>query len=131
MSGKEICLPGYKTLPFSQVVRGGDFLFVSGQSAYDPDKKEMEARGVAAETDVILRRIADLLQRCGSSLADVVKVNAYLRDPAGFATFNAVYRGFFPSGPPARTTVAVGFVGDFMVEVDVIAYAPRERAAQA
>ena len=66
------------------------------------------------------RNVQSILEAAGSSLEDVVKVNAYVTDLTRFAEFNEVYREFFSQDPPARTTVAVGLLG-FLVEVDCIA----------
>jgi 2-iminobutanoate/2-iminopropanoate deaminase len=67
-----------------------------------------------------LRNVQTILEAAGSSLNDVVKVNAYVTDLTRFAAFNEVYKEFFQNDPPARTTVASGLLG-FLVEIDCIA----------
>jgi 2-iminobutanoate/2-iminopropanoate deaminase len=83
--------------PYSHAVVSGGFVFVSGQGPVDPATGNM-----------------------GSSLDDVVKVNAYVTDLTRFAEFNEVYKEFFRHEPPARTTVATALLG-FLVEIDCVA----------
>jgi 2-iminobutanoate/2-iminopropanoate deaminase len=66
------------------------------------------------------KNVQTILEAAGSSLDDVVKVNAYVTDLTRFAEFNEVYKEFFPDDPPARTTVATALLG-ILVEVDCIA----------
>jgi len=112
--------------PYSPVIRAGDFVFVSGQGPIDPATDKMSYGDIQHETRVTLGNIKRLLEAGGASLADVVKVNVYLRDGAHFPAMNEVYKEFFGEQRPTRTTVAVAFADPKMlVEIDCIAYCPR------
>jgi 2-iminobutanoate/2-iminopropanoate deaminase len=85
------------------MVRGGAFLFVSGLTAADPTSGGHLPGTTAAETDQILKNLQALLEKAGSSLARVVKVNVLLHSMLEAANMNEVYAGYFPDPPPART----------------------------
>jgi len=111
---------------YSQAVRAGDFLFLSGQIAIDPATKEVVAGGIEAETRRVLDNLTAVLEAGGATRADVVKITAYLADMQDFAAFNAVYVSYFPEQPPARATVAVaGLPRGVRVEIDAIALVAR------
>jgi 2-iminobutanoate/2-iminopropanoate deaminase len=105
--------------PYSHAVVANGFVFVSGQGPVDPETGAMPD---AFEDQVrqTLRNVQMILEAAGSSLDDVVKVNAYVTDLTRFAEFNEAYKEFFRHDPPARTTVAASLLG-FLVEVDCIA----------
>ena len=105
--------------PYSPAVVVNGFVFVSGQVPFDPETGELPD---AFEDQVrqTLRNLQAVLEAAGSSLEDVVKVNAYLSDLTRFAQFNEVYAGFFRHDPPARTTVGAALLG-FLVEIDCVA----------
>ena|ERR1700736_773591 len=111
-------------LPYSRVVRAGDFVFVSGQIGVGPDGK-IVAGGIEAETRRALERVGEALALAGCTLADVVKATAYLSDASDFGKFNKAYGEFFPESAPARTSVASPLVIDAKVELDMIAYRPQ------
>jgi 2-iminobutanoate/2-iminopropanoate deaminase len=100
--------------PYSHAVVANGFVFISGQGPVDPETGAMPD-AFADQVRQTFRNVQTILEAAGSSLEDVVKVNA----------FNEVYREFFSHDPPARTTVAVGLLG-FLVEVDCIAVLPEE-----
>lgn len=109
-------------VPLSHGVRAGDLLFVSGQVATGPDGAVLVG-DFEAEVNSAIDNVEAVLQAGGASLADVVKIGAYLSNAALFARFNEVYARRIVSGPPARTTVVVGFGHpDVRVELDAIAY---------
>jgi 2-iminobutanoate/2-iminopropanoate deaminase len=111
---------------YSQAIRAGDFLFLSGQIALDPATGERVPGGIEAETRRVLDNLSAVLEAGGASLADVVKVTVYLADMLDFAAFNAVYVSYFPDQPPARATVAVGGLPrGVCVEIDAIAWLSR------
>lgn len=110
-------------LPYSRVVRAGDFVFVSGQVGVDAQGQVVPG-GIEAETRRILERVAEALALAGCTLADLVKVTVYLADRNDFARFNEAYAAFFPKDPPARTTVVTDLLIDVKVELDVVAYKP-------
>ena len=87
----------------STVVRGGDFLFVRGLTAIDPQSGERVRGTTASETRQILTHLKQLLEAAGSSLEKVVKVNVWLHSVLEAPNMNEVYAAFFPDPPPART----------------------------
>ena len=95
-----------------------------GQGLADPETGTMPD-AFADQVRQTLRNVQTILEAAGSSLENVVKVNAYVTDFTRFSEFNEVYKEFFSHDPPARTTVAVGLLG-FLVEVDCIAALPQE-----
>jgi 2-iminobutanoate/2-iminopropanoate deaminase len=108
--------------PYSQAIAADGWLFLSGQVALDPASGQLVAGDVGAQTERALLNLQGVLEKAGASLADVVRCTVYLRDMADFAAMNAVYARFFPSEPPARSTVAVaGLPKDARVEIDAIA----------
>jgi 2-iminobutanoate/2-iminopropanoate deaminase len=108
--------------PYSQGVKAGGFLFLSGAIALDPATGEMCKEGVAAETEVVMNNIAALLAASGLGFNDVVKTVIYLADMGDFATVNEIYGRRFPENPPARVTVEVkGLPRGAQVEIEVTA----------
>src|SRR5438132_57867 len=95
--------------PYSPAVRAGDFIFVAGQLAVDPETNQYVAGDIQHETRVTLNNIKRILEGAGSSPADVVRVSVFLADGSDFAKFNEVYAEFFSAGKPARTTVVCRF----------------------
>lgn len=89
--------------PASTVVRGGDFLFVSGLVAVDPQSGERVHGMTVSESRQILTNLRQLLEAAGSSLDKVVKVNVLLHSMLEAPNMNEVYARFFPDPPPART----------------------------
>ena len=110
--------------PYSQGIKAGGFVFVSGQVALDPATGTLVAGDVAAQTERVLKNLQAIVEAAGSDLARVVKATVYLRSMADFAAMNEVYAKYFKGEPPARATVAVaGLPKDALVEIDVIAEA--------
>jgi len=110
--------------PYSQGIKAGGFVFVSGQVALDPKTGEMVGDDVAAQTDRVLQNLRAVVEAAGSDLDRVVKTTVYLRSMADFAAMNEVYKRYFKNEPPARATVAVaGLPKDALVEIDLIAEA--------
>ncbi|MCG8348212.1 MAG: RidA family protein [Chloroflexales bacterium] len=127
MSTKKVIAPGLARLPaFCHAVVAGDFIFVSGTLGTKPDSLELVAGGVGPETTQALRNIEVILQACGASLADLVKVNVFLADIQAFSEMNAAYLAVMGADPPARITVGrVEFALGAAVEIDGIAYKPQ------
>ena len=110
--------------PYSQGIKAGGFVFVSGQVALDPKTGEMVGADVAAQTERVLQNLQAIVEAAGSDLDRVVKTTVYLRTMNDFAAMNEVYRKYFKNAPPARATVAVaGLPKDALVEIDVVAEA--------
>lgn len=109
--------------PYSQGVKAGGFLFLSGSIALDPASGEMVHGGVAAETERVMQNIGALLAASGLGFGDVVKSTIYLTNMADFAVVNGIYGGYFKENPPARSTVEVkGLPRGATVEIEVTAY---------
>jgi len=112
--------------PYSQAVRVGDFLFLSGMVAINPATGKVEETDVSSQTRRIMENARAVLEAAGLSFEHVVKATVYLANPDDFAAMNEVYSQYFPQNPPARTTVAAHFPRkEFLVEIDFIAYVGR------
>ena len=112
--------------PYSQgVVTSGRLLFVAGQTPKDPGSGTMPTE-FRAQVERCLQNVKAIVEAAGASMADVVKVNAYLADLANFTAFNEIYATFFTQPWPARTTVgAVLPGGAVQVEIDVVVSLPK------
>ena len=106
---------------YSQGLRVGDFIFVSGQGPLDPETGKIVGETVEEQTSLVLENIKAILEAGGATMADVVKVTAHLSDLGLFERFNSVYATYFPDPKPTRTTVGSQLLG-ILVEVDAIAY---------
>jgi len=110
--------------PYSQAIRASGFVFVSGQVAIDPTTQQVISGDVAAQTERVLRNLAAILKGAGTGLEKVVRSTVFLKNMGDFAAMNEVYGRYFPSAPPARSTVEVARLPkDVLVEIDVIALA--------
>lgn len=105
---------------YSQGSRIGPVLAVAGQVGIDPQTGDVDNE-VGAQTDQALRNVQAVLEAAGSSLDDVVRVDAYLTDPADLAAYNKVYARWFQPSPPARTTVFVRLAQGLKVEITALA----------
>lgn len=107
--------------PYSQAVALGDLLFCSGQIPLTPQATLVEG-DITVQTRQVLTNLKALLEAGGSSLAHVLKTTVFLADMNEFAAMNSVYAEFFPSAPPARSTVQVARLPrDVRVEIEAIA----------
>ncbi|RJR42934.1 MAG: RidA family protein [Desulfobacteraceae bacterium] len=93
--------------PYSQAIRVGDLLFVSGQVAIDPATGKLSQGGAGEQAAVIMENLKAVLEAEGLEFNDVVKTTIFMTDMADFAEVNKIYGGFFRSDPPARSTVQV------------------------
>ncbi len=116
---------GQSHVPLSPAVRAGDFVFVSGQVPVDENGVLVDG-DVQAQTRRVLDNLSAALALAGARLDQVVKTLVVLTDAADFAAFNQAYREYFPSLPPARTTLAAQLMIDAKVEIEAVAYAPRD-----
>lgn len=108
--------------PYSQAIKAGSLLFVSGQIPIDPATGAMIDGDVAAQTHRVLQNIGAILQAAGTSLDAVVRTTVYLADMDDFTAMNEVYATYFSSPAPARATVqAARLPKDSRVEIDVVA----------
>ena len=111
--------------PYSHAVRAGDFIFVSGQAAMNPETKQPEHGTAASETRRTLENVKAILNAAGADLSDVVKCSVFLTDIRDFAEMNEVYGEYFGDTKPARTTVQATLPAlGLKVEVDCVAYKP-------
>jgi len=108
--------------PYSQAIKAGGFVFVSGQIPIDPQTGQFVAGGITEQTERVLRNVSAVLEAAGSGLDQVVKTTVFLADMKEFAAMNEVYGRFFIGAPPARATVAAaGLPRDARVEIEAIA----------
>jgi 2-iminobutanoate/2-iminopropanoate deaminase len=108
--------------PYSQAVRSGNLVFLSGQIPLDPETGHVVEGDAAVQTARVLQNLSAILEAAGSSLGQVVKATVYLKDMADFAMMNEVYARFFADCPPARATVeAARLPRNVSVEIDLIA----------
>lgn len=107
--------------PYSQAIVSGNFIFVSGQIAIDPETSKIVKGDVEAQTTRILENIKNILDSVNLGLKDVVKTTIFLRDINDFQAFNRVYNKYFENNPPARTTVQANLMDGFLIEIDAIA----------
>ena len=108
--------------PYSQGIRAGSLLFVSGQVPIDPATGNIVEGDIAAQTHRVLRNIREILEAGGATLGHVVRTTVFLADMNDFAAMNAVYATYFDAPAPARATVQVSRLPkDARVEIDVIA----------
>ena len=107
--------------PYSQAIQYGDFLFVSGQIAIDPETGDLVQGDVEAQTEQVLRNIAAIIEAAGMTVQNAVKCTCFLKDMNDFARFNSVYETYFGESLPARETVEVSRLPkDVLVEVSAI-----------
>lgn len=108
--------------PYSQAVRAGDWLFLSGQVPIDPSTGNIIAGDIAAQTRRVFDNLGAVLAGGGLSFADVVRTTVFLADMSDFAAMNAVYGEYFSEPYPARATVQVARLPkDARIEIDMIA----------
>ena len=109
---------------YSQAIRAGDFVFISGQGPLDPTTLEVVGTNVEEQTEATLRNLEAIARAAGGSLGDVVKVSAFLSSIDLFAGFNATYERIFATLPrPARTTTGAE-LRNILVEIDAVLYLP-------
>lgn len=109
--------------PYSQAVKAGNLLFVSGQVAIDPVTGTVEAKDITAETQLVMKNVGAILREAGVGFGNVIKTTIFLSDMSLFTQVNEVYSGHFTGDYPARETVAVkGLPKNVNVEISVIAH---------
>lgn len=109
-------------LPFSDAVRVGNMLYLSGKIGNIPGTRELAEGGIAGETRQTLENIKASLEKYGSSMDEVVKCTVFLADIAEWGAMNEVYMTYFPSNPPARSALgASGLALDSRVEIECFA----------
>jgi 2-iminobutanoate/2-iminopropanoate deaminase len=109
--------------PYSQGLRVGDFIFVSGQGPLDPMTGKIVGETIEEQTVRVLENVKVILEAGGATMADVVKANAFLSDISFFEPYNKIYGSYFPDPRPTRTTmVCQPPIKGILIEIEVIAY---------
>ena len=110
--------------PYSQAIRAGGLVFVSGQIPLDPQTGQVVEGGIAAQAERVLDSLRAILNASGSGLERVVKTTVFLTDLGNFTEVNEVYARFFPLAPPARATVQVAALPRGVgIEIEAVALA--------
>lgn len=108
--------------PYSQAVKAGGVLYVSGQIAIDASTGQLVTGDISEETHQVMRNIQAILLEAGLNLSHVAKCSIFVKDLNDFATINQVYGSYFTTDPPARETVEVSRLPkDVHVEISCIA----------
>ncbi|MDR6291381.1 MULTISPECIES: RidA family protein [Inquilinus] len=121
--GTTVTGAGGQKLPFSKAVRAGDFVYVSGQVPFD-ENGVVVAGGIEIQTHQTMKNVEAALALAGCTLADVIKVTAWLDDTRDFAAFNRTYDSYFTGDRPARSCVRADMMIDCKVEIEAIAFKP-------
>ena len=115
----------FQGAPYSQAIRIGDFVFVSGQLALKPGDKELSGGTIEEQTEQIFANLAAILAEAGTTLAKLVKTTVFLQNLDDFQGMNTVYAAHVGDRPPARSTVEVAKLpSNALVEIEAIALAP-------
>lgn len=110
--------------PYSQAIRVGELIFCAGQTPIDPATGNLVEGGIEEQTRCVLQNLTEVVKAAGTSMERVVKTTVFLLDMNDFQRMNAVYAEFFPTNPPARSTVQVARLPkDARVEIELIALA--------
>ena len=111
--------------PYSQGIRTGGLLFSSGQIPIDPASGALVSGPIEEQTRRVMENLRAVLEAAGTNFGRVVRTTIYLTNLSDFAKVNAVYASYFPSAPPARSTVQVAALPlGASIEIDLIAKAP-------
>lgn len=111
--------------PYSQAIVHRGVAYLSGQIPIDPATGQVVDANIEQQTERVLENLKAVLQACGATLADVLKVTVYLKDMGDFARMNEVFARYFAASPPARATIeAARLPRDVRVEIDAIAALP-------
>jgi 2-iminobutanoate/2-iminopropanoate deaminase len=114
----------FQGAPYSQAVRAGGLVFVSGQLALQPGSPDIVGNEIGEETEQVFANLRSILEAAGSGLDRIVKTTVYLRNLDDFQGMNDVYRQNVGDVPPARATIEVsGLPSGAKVEIDAIALA--------
>jgi 2-iminobutanoate/2-iminopropanoate deaminase len=114
----------FRGAPYSQAIRAGDFVFVSGQLALRPGSTEMVGSTIQEQTEQVLANLQAILEAAGSGLDRLVKTTVFLADLEDFQGMNEVYARHAGEAPPARSTVEIAALpSGALVEIEAIALA--------
>jgi 2-iminobutanoate/2-iminopropanoate deaminase len=116
--------PPFQGAPYSQAIRAGDFVFVSGQLAVVPGAKELSGDTIQEQTEQVFRNLGAILEEAGTSLHRLVKTTVFLANLSDFQGMNEVYARHVGERPPARSTVEVAALpSGALVEIEAVALA--------
>jgi len=108
--------------PYSQAVQAGNILYCSGQISIDPKTNQVLLGSVQEQTELIMKNIDAVLKAAGAQWSQIVKTNIFLINMGDFPVVNEIYGRYFPSNPPARSTIAVAALPKGVsVEIEVTA----------
>ena len=107
--------------PYSQAIIYGDIVFTSGQIAINPANGNIEAEGIEAQAEQVMRNLGEVLKAAGSDFTKAIKTTCFLADMNDFAAFNAVYGKYFTTKPARSCVAAKTLPKNVLVEVEVIA----------
>ena len=106
--------------PYSQAIRYGDMLYVSGMIPIDPKTNELSKGDIEVQATLVLDNIKAVVEAAGFSMKNVLKAEVFMKDLKDFAKYNAIYVKYFPQDPPARVTVqAAALPRDVLIEISV------------
>ncbi len=112
----------FQGAPYSQAIRAGDFVFVSGQLALEPGRTEVVGDAIEEQTEQVFKNLRAILEAAGSSLDRIVKTTVFLADLGDFGGMNEVYARYVGETPPARATVEISSLpSGAKVEIEAIA----------
>ena len=107
---------------YSQGVKVGNTVYVAGFVAFDPKTYKVVEGGIKEQATQVMENVKAVLEAAGSSMKDVVKTTVFLTDTKDFAGMNEVFKTYFPTEPPGRTTVIVKLpLPELLIEIDAIA----------
>lgn len=110
----------FRGAPYSQGIRAGDLVFVSGQIPVAPGTSDIVGETIEEQTEQVLKNVAAILEAAGSSLDRLVKTTVLLADLADFERMNAVYARYVGDAPPARATFGVQLPAGIRVEIEAV-----------
>ena len=123
---QSISVPGAHTLgPYSQAIRAGDFVYLSGVIAFDAKAGKFAEAKIGPQTHQVFANMKAVLAAAGLGLDDVVKTTVFLKNPKDFAPMNVIYGEYFSTHKPARSSTPGVDWGrpDILIEIDAVAYA--------
>ncbi len=113
------------TSPYSQGHRAGDLIYTAGQVGIDPETGELSNK-FSDQLNQTLTNIKGILNAEGATMNDVIKTTVILSDIRFFSELNEIYKNYFANPYPARTTIGASLPGKVMVEIEAVAYKPKE-----
>jgi len=112
----------FQGAPYSQAIKAGGFVFISGQLALKPGAKELSGGSIEEQTEQVLANLRAILEEAGTSLGKLVKTTVFLQNLDDFQGMNSVYAQHVGDTPPARSTVEVAKLpSGALVEIEAIA----------